>query len=122
MLDDRPASRADPDPKRRRVMDQGINRFGWESYLRGGEPNRAVPARATDLRGLPPTWIGVGTHDLLFNEIREYADRLEQSGVPCAVEVVPGAFHGFDLLAPKAGVSRRFFGSQCAALNGALGS
>jgi acetyl esterase/lipase len=122
MLDDRPAFRADPDPKRRRLMDQGMNRFGWESYLRGADPNHAVPARATDLTGLPPAWIGIGTHDLLLDESLEYADRLKQSGVPCAVEVVQGAFHGFDRVAPKAGVSRRFFESQCAALSEALGS
>ena len=122
MLDDRPAFRADPDHKRRRLMDQGMNRFGWESYLRGAEPRHAVPARATDLGGLPPAWLGVGTLDLLFNECLEYAERLKQCGVRCAVEVVPGAFHGFDLLAPKAEVSRRFFESQCAALSGALSS
>ncbi|WP_253869874.1 alpha/beta hydrolase [Mycobacterium sp. 1164966.3] len=121
MLDDRPAFRPDPEPERRRMMDQGMNRFGWESYLRGADPNRAVPARATDLTGLPPAWIGVGTHDLLFAESLEYADRLKQSGVPCALEVVQGAFHGFDLLAPKKGVSRQFFESQCAALTAALG-
>ncbi|MDT5256241.1 MAG: hypothetical protein QOD10_1321, partial [Mycobacterium sp.] len=120
MLDDRPAFRPDPDPKRRRLLDQGANRFGWESYLGGGQARHAVPARARDLGGLPPTWIGVGTMDLLFNECVEYADRLKQSGVQCALEVVPGAFHGFDLLFPKAGVSRRFFESQRAALSGAL--
>jgi acetyl esterase/lipase len=122
MLDDRPAFIADPDPKHRRVMDQAMNRFGWESYLRGAEPGDVVPARAKDFRGLPPAWIGVGTHDLLFKGSLAYAERLKESGVPCAVEVVPGAFHGFDLLAPKLGVSQRFFESQCAALSGALES
>jgi acetyl esterase/lipase len=120
MLDDRPAFKADPDAKHRRVMGQGMNRLGWESYLRGGDPDDAVPARATDLSGLPPAWIGVGTLDLLFNECVEYADRLKQSGVPCALEAVPGAFHGFDLFAPKAGVSQRFFEAQCGALRGAF--
>jgi acetyl esterase/lipase len=121
MLDDRPAFQPDPDPLRRRLMDQGMNRFGWESYLRGADPNQAVPARARDRTGLPPAWIGVGTHDLLFPECLEYADRLKQDGVPCTVEVVQGAFHGFDRVAPKKEVSRRFFESQCAALRGALG-
>jgi acetyl esterase/lipase len=120
MLDDRPAFKADPDPKHHRLMGQGMNRLGWESYLRGGDPDDAVPARASDLSGLPPAWIGVGTLDLLFNECVEYADRLKRSGVPCALEVVPGAFHGFDLLAPKAVVSQRFFEAQCVALRGAL--
>jgi hypothetical protein len=40
--------------------------------------------------------------------------------VPCAVEVEHGAFHGFDLLAPEAGLLRRFVESQRAALRGAL--
>ncbi len=43
-----------------------------------------------------------------------------QNGVPCELEIVPGAFHSFDLLAPKAGLSRQFFASQCSALCGAL--
>lgn len=117
MLDDRPAFKPDPHPKRRRLMDQGMNRFGWESYLRGvARLEEAVPARATDLTGLPPAWIGVGSMDLLFDEDLEYANRLRQQGVPCALDTVPGAFHGFDLLFPNAGVSRQFFDSQCAAL------
>jgi acetyl esterase/lipase len=120
MLDDRPAYKPDPYPHRRRFMDQGMNRFGWDSYLRGADPQQAVPARATSLAELPPTWIGIGTHDLLFDESCEYAERLQRDGVPCTLEIVPGAFHGFDQVAPSAGVSRRFFGSQCAALRGAL--
>jgi acetyl esterase/lipase len=116
-LDDRPAFRSDPNPKRRRLMDQGMNRFGWDRYLRGvARLEEAVPARATDLTGLPPAWIGVGTMDLLFDEDVEYAKRLQQQGVPCALEIVPGAFHVFDLFAATAGISRRFFQSQCAAL------
>lgn len=117
MLDDRPAFRPDPNPRWRRFMDQGMNRFGWESYLRGVvRPEEVVPARAADLTGLPPAWIGVGTMDLLFDEDVEYARRLQQQGVPCALEIAPGAFHGFDLFAPNAGISRHFFQSQCAAL------
>jgi acetyl esterase/lipase len=94
-----------------------LNRFGWESYLCGvARLEEAVPARAPDLTGLPRAWIGVGSMDLLFDEDLEYAKRLRQQGVPCALDIVPGAFHGFDLLAPNAGVSRQFFDSQCAAL------
>jgi acetyl esterase/lipase len=120
MLDDRPAYKADPHPERRRLMDQGMNRFGWDSYLHGVDPQNAVPARAASLTDLPPAWIGVGTMDLLFEENVAYAERLRHDGVTCALEIVPGAFHAFDLMAPNAGVSRRFFESQCAALRGAL--
>ena len=43
-----------------------------------------------------------------------YAERLTDARVPCQVEVVPGAFHLFDVVAPKARVSQSFFASQCA--------
>jgi len=33
---------------------------------------------------------------------------------------VPGAFHGFDSIAPKASVSQRYFDSKCAALRAAM--
>jgi hypothetical protein len=32
------------------------------------------------------------------------------------VEIVPGAFHSFDVVQPKAGVSQTFFASQCTSL------
>lgn len=120
MLDDRPAYKPDQHPERRRLLDQGMNQYGWDSYLHGVDPQNAVPARAASLADLPSAWIGVGTHDLLFDETIEYAERLRHDGVPCTLEIVQGAFHGFDLLAPNAGVSRQFFESQCAALRGAL--
>jgi hypothetical protein len=40
--------------------------------------------------------------------------------VPCEVEVVPGAFHGFDGIVPKADVSQSFFNSQQAVLRRAF--
>ncbi|EUA03432.1 lipW domain protein [Mycobacterium kansasii 824] len=33
---------------------------------------------------------------------------------------MPGAFHGFDLVAPKAQVSQRFFATQCDVLRAAV--
>ncbi|MBV8348633.1 MAG: alpha/beta hydrolase [Mycolicibacterium sp.] len=120
MLDDRSSSRTDLDPKRFRLWNQRSNAFGWASYLAGADPSAAVPARREDLSGLPPAWIGVGTHDLFFEEDLAYAERLKAAGVPCEVEVVRGAFHGFDRIVPRAGVSRAFFSSQCAAIRSAL--
>jgi len=60
--------------------------------------------------------MGVGTLDLFHDEDLAYAERLEAAGVPCEVDVVQGAFHGFDALAAKAQVSQSFFNSQCAFL------
>jgi len=118
MLDDRSAS--GPENPNYRLWSPKSNRFGWAAYLGNADPNIAVPARHEDLSGLPPAWIGVGTHDMFHDEDLAYAERLTAAGVPCQVEVVPGAFHGFDAIVPKAGVSQSFFASQCAILRSAL--
>jgi acetyl esterase/lipase len=118
MLDDR--SGAEPNNPNYRLWSPKSNRFGWAAYLGDADPQVAVPARRDDLSGLPPTWIGVGTNDLLHDEDLAYAERLTAAGVPCQVEVVAGAFHGFDQVVPKAAVSRSFFASQCASLRTAV--
>ncbi|TGD89853.1 alpha/beta hydrolase [Mycolicibacterium sp. CH28] len=119
MLDDRSVGTHLDDPGHR-LWNATSNRFGWTSYLGGADPNVAVPARRTDLAGLPPAWLGVGTLDLFHDEDLDYAARLQAAGVPCEVHVVPGAFHGFDGLAPKADISTAFFDSQCASLHPSL--
>lgn len=119
MLDDR--SSATTDKPNYRLWNTRANRFGWTAYLGSADPDVAVPARHDDLSGLPPAWIGVGSNDLFHDEDLAYAQRLKEAGVPCDVEVVPGVFHGFDLVVPKVQVSQRFFDSQCAALEAALG-
>lgn len=119
MLDDRSA--ALPANRSYRLWNPRNNLFGWTAYLGDADPQVAVPARRADLTGLAPAWIGVGTLDLFHDEDLAYAERLRQAGVPCEVETVPGAFHGFDLLMPKAGVSQAFFASQCESLRNAFG-
>lgn len=120
MIDDRTVERTDLDNRGHRLWNQSSNRFGWRAYLGGADPEVAVPARRSDLTGLPPAWIGVGTLDLFHDEDLAYAERLRAAGVPCEVVVVEGAFHGFDGIAPKADVSRSFFASQCALLRTAF--
>jgi acetyl esterase/lipase len=120
MLDDRTVKRSDLDGARYRLWSQDSNRFGWTSYLAGADPQIAVPARHEDLAGLPPAWVGVGTRDMFYDEDVAYAERLNAAGVPCHVEIVPGAFHIFDAVLPKAGVSQSFFASQCARLREAF--
>ncbi|MDY6997335.1 MAG: alpha/beta hydrolase [Actinomycetota bacterium] len=120
MLDDRSVARAELDHPGHRLWNQSSNRFGWNAYLGDADPAVAVPARRDDLAGLPPAWIGVGTLDLFHDEDLAYAGRLREAGVPCEVEVVEGAFHGFDGIAPKADVSQAFFRSQCAMLQTAF--
>lgn len=85
-----------------------------------GPTRRRRFGRRDDLAGLAPAWLGVGTLDLFRDEDLAYAQRLNDAGVPCEVHEVPGAFHGFDGLLPKASVSQAYFDSTCAALGRAL--
>ena len=94
------------------VWNPGSNRYGWKSYL--GElfdtedvPSYAAPARATDLAGLPSTYILVGTLDAFLDEDIVYAQRLNHAGVPAELHVYPGAPHGFELFAPDTALARR---------------
>ena len=103
-----------------RLWNENSNRFAWTAYLRGADPDLAVPARRTDLAGLPPAWLGTGTADLFYDEDIAYAQRLKTAGVPCDLEVVDGAFHGFDRVAARTSVARSFFDSQCEALRKAF--
>jgi len=118
MLDDRSSTTADKPGYR--LWNTRSNHFGWTAYLGDADPKVAVPARRDDLSGLAPAWIGVGTNDLFHDEDLAYAERLRSAGVPCDVEVVPGVFHGFDLVVPKAEVSHGFFDRQCDRLRTAL--
>ena len=119
MLDDRSVHTHLDDPGHR-LWNATSNRFGWRAYLGDADPKVAVPARRTDLSGLPPAWLGVGTLDLFHDEDITYAEQLQAAGVPCEVHLVPGAFHGFDGIAPQASISQTFFDSQCARLRNAI--
>lgn len=121
MLDDRTVLRKDIDDSKNVTWTHESNRFGWESYLQmpcGAEhvPEYAVPARRKDFSGLPPAWIGVGTLDIFHDESLAYAQKLVAAGVHCETCVVPGAFHGFDVLNPALPVVQNFRQSQIAAL------
>ena len=125
MLDDRTAERTDIDESHFKLWNNKANRFGWQSYT-GHQPGSdkisglAAPSRHIDLSGLPPAWIGVGTLDLFHDEDVAYTGRLREAGVECELDVVGGAFHGFDAVRPKAGVSQAFRSSQVSALSAAL--
>jgi acetyl esterase/lipase len=114
MLDDRTgSSRPVPPHIGEFIWTAHSNIFGWSSLLglpAGSEkvPAGAVPARVENLSGLPPTFIVVGAIDLFIDEDIEYARRLLAAGIPTELHVIPGAYHGFDLLVPNAKVTTRF--------------
>ncbi|OZF42034.1 alpha/beta hydrolase [Rhodococcus sp. 14-2470-1a] len=59
----------------------------------------AAPARATDLAGLPPTYLCTMELDPLRDEGIDYALRLLGAGVSVELHSFPGTFHGSSLVA-----------------------
>jgi triacylglycerol lipase len=108
MLDDRTGSTSDPHPTCGEfVWTPAKNRFGWQALL-GVEPGSAdVPygasiARVEDFSGLPPACITVGSLDLFAEECFDYARRLMRAGVPAELHLIPGAFHGYNVMGDEA--------------------
>ncbi|MFT4046400.1 MAG: alpha/beta hydrolase [Solimonas sp.] len=114
MIDDRNATESARDNDAP-VWNARLNRLAWDAYLgslrgRDDVPPYAAAARATDWRGLPPTCTFVGDLEPFRDETRAYVANLRAAGVPVAFECYDGAWHGFDVIAPKAAVSRRATG------------
>ncbi|MFD3696863.1 alpha/beta hydrolase [Streptomyces sp. NPDC058646] len=93
------------------TWDRTSNATAWQALLgdRYGAadlPPYAAPARATDLSGLPPAYIEVGSAETFRDEDVAYAQAIWQAGGRAELHVWPGAFHGFDTFAPRAVLSQ----------------
>lgn len=125
MLDDRRAKAAPDGVTGKVAWFRESNAFGWASLLGeeavGGPdvPAYASPARAEDLSGLPPTYIGAAALDMLVYENADYATRLIAAGVPTQLQVYPRAFHGFDV--GTSAIAEDFKRSRLSALKRGLG-
>ncbi|OIJ24573.1 alpha/beta hydrolase [Nocardioides luteus] len=111
MLDDRFETHSSRMLDDEGVWDREANLFGWTALLgeRRGGPDvspYAAPARATDLTGLPRTYIDTGSAETFRDETLTYARRLSEAGVSVDLHMWGGGFHGFDLMAGHAAVSR----------------
>jgi acetyl esterase/lipase len=94
------------------LWDRSSTAVCWRAYLGDhyGDPDLspyAAPGRATDLSGLPPTYIDVGSAETFRDENVAYAQAIWCAGGDAELHVWPGAFHGFDSFAPAAALTRQ---------------
>ena len=126
MLDDRHETASGYEVTHPNVWNRDVSLKAWKMYL-GDEYGTdevspyAAAARATDLSGLPPAYVTVGTEDLFRDEDIAYAQRLMAAGIPTELLVVPGMFHGGEGFAPTAAVSQRMRLGYLNALKRAIG-
>ncbi|MEY2245531.1 alpha/beta hydrolase [Streptomyces sp. BF23-18] len=93
------------------AWDRTANETAWTAVLgeaRGGPdvPAYAAPARASDLSGLPPAFLDVGSAETFRDEVVDYASRIWRAGGEAELHVWPGGFHGFDAFAPHTVLAR----------------
>jgi acetyl esterase/lipase len=112
MLDDRNETASSHELNGAATWDRTSNLTAWHAILgdRFGSVDVSIytsPARATDLSGLPPTYIDVGSVETFRDESVEYATRIWQSAGSAELHVWSGAIHGFDELAPESELARQ---------------
>ena len=114
MIDDRNTELPSETLSETLIWTRKNNRAGWQAYL-GHEPGSknvepyAAAARADNLEGLPPAFLGTGDLDLFAEDSLNYAQKLVAAGVPTEVHMYSGAPHAFDgIVAPEADISQKF--------------
>lgn len=125
MIDDRNETPSSYMVDDTRVWNRAANIAGWSAYLSGRDGAEdvsayAAPARATNLAGLPPAIVTVGSLDTFRDEDIAYAQAMLRAGVPCELHVYPGAYHGSNFTVPNADISQRWYRDEMAALDRAL--
>ena len=126
MLDDTHETPSGYEVTHPNVWNRDVSLKAWKMYVgdEWGTDNvspYAAAARATDLNGLPPAFVTVGTQDLFRDESIDYAQRLMAAGVPTELEVYPGMYHGAESFVPTAAVSQRMRQGYLDALKRAIG-
>jgi acetyl esterase/lipase len=111
MLDDR-AQTPDPQLLPFLTWTYDDNITGWTALLGERTGTDAVSpyaaaARATDLTGLPDTYLDIGDLDIFRDEDIGYARRLADAGVATELHLHSGCPHAFEALARNADVSQR---------------
>ncbi|CPW41041.1 alpha/beta hydrolase [Mycobacteroides abscessus] len=107
-------------------LNRSINAFDWAALLgerkgTGDVSIYAAPARATDLSGLPTTFIECGSAEVFRDEAISYATKLWEAGVQAELHVWAGGFHGYDTVAPHTAITQATVAARESWLDRVLG-
>ena len=86
-----------------------VSATGIAAVYLGRAPSRPLPQYSSPidgtLAGLPPAYIETPQFDPLHDQGIDYAKALQDVGVQVELNDIPGAIHGFDVVAPKSRVA-----------------
>lgn len=93
------------------IWNSRTNGWAWKLYLgdlyEKDVPAYAAPARATDYSNLPPAVTFVGDIEPFRDETIQYVENLREAGVRVDFKLFEGGYHGFDIINPKAEISKK---------------
>ncbi|CAG8202516.1 unnamed protein product [Penicillium olsonii] len=120
MLDDRTV---DPVPTMDGLLTwtPEANVTAWSAYL-GSDfgtdrvSQYAAPARATSVKGLPPTYMELGTLDIFRDEDIDYLARITKEDIETELHLYPALPHGYDLFVPLGKAAARASADRLAAI------
>lgn len=123
MLDHRNATESARQFTAPAVWSRESNAFAWDAVLGDGDVSPYTsPALATDLAGLPTTYVDAGSAEVFRDEDVAYASGIWAAGGQAELHVWAGGFHGFDALYPEAALSRLARSTRTAWLVRVLGT
>lgn len=96
------------------------NWTGWNALLEGKAGSSevsayAAPARAGDLKGLPPTYVDIGSLDIFATEAKVLVERLREAGIEVEWHLYEGVPHGFEFRGRQSEIHKRARANRCAA-------
>jgi acetyl esterase len=106
------------------IWNRATSLNAWAMYL-GQDPGAdvspyAVPSRASDLSGLPSTYLCVGDADLFRDENIAFMQKLIADGSPGEFDVYPGVYHAAENQYPDAKISKRMYADTLEKLRSGL--
>lgn len=104
-----------------RVWCAAHNTFAWHCYLNEQAAPLTKPLQHHNWQNWPQTYSFIGGLDGFLDETTVFINLLKQSGVNAQLDVVDGAFHGFDILGnPRAAIIQHCWLTLTKAIHSAL--